>query len=130
MVEKVIQEENNSTEEENVTVLIVGTAVNLNKAPSIENKETEKKTSKTESKNQSEIDSKNKVYSAPSSKREGEPEFLVVQTGAFATENNVNTAAKELIEAGIYPRIIGDKLFYIYTATDSSDDSAQKMVIC
>ena len=121
------QEENNSTEEENGSDSGNNSKPEV-KAPSIENKETEKKTSKTESKNQSGIDSKNKVYSAPSSKREGEPEFLVVQTGAFATENNVNSAAKDLIEAGIYPRIIGDKLFYIYTATDSSDDSAQKMV--
>ena len=40
----------------------------------------------------------------------------------------VNLAAKELIEIGVYPRVIGNDLFYVYTATDSSIDSAQKIV--
>ena len=29
---------------------------------------------------------------------------------------------------GVYPRVIGNDLFYVYTATDSSIDSAQKIV--
>ncbi|WP_338470405.1 hypothetical protein R4Z10_16605 [Niallia sp. XMNu-256] len=91
-------------------------------------KEQENNTSEDKGKNLAEIDPKNKVYSAPESKREGEPLFLVVQTGAYATTNSVNLVAQDLVEAGIYPRIIGDELFYIYTATDSSMDSAQKIV--
>ena len=69
-----------------------------------------------------------KQYIPPETKREGEPVFLVIQTGAYASTHNLSKAVKELTDIGVYPRIIGDELFYIYTATDSSDDSAQKMV--
>ena len=71
-----------------------------------------------------------KQYIPPETKREGEPVFLVIQTGAYASTHNLSKAVKELTDIGVYPRIIGDELFYIYTATDSSDDSAQKMVVC
>lgn len=58
----------------------------------------------------------------------GDPVFHVVQTGAYTSSNYMFLAAQRLTQIGVYPRIIGDRLSYIYTATDSSIASAQKIV--
>lgn len=92
-----------------------------------EDKPSKPSTSNNEVQDISKTDS-TKQYSQPETKREGEPVFLVIQTGAYASTHNLSKAVKELTDIGVYPRIIGDELFYIYTATDSSNDSAQKMV--
>lgn len=58
----------------------------------------------------------------------GDPVFHIVQTGAYTSSNYLFSAAQSLMEIGVNPRIIGDRLSYIYTATDSTVSSAKKIV--
>ena len=51
-----------------------------------------------------------------------------MQTGAYKTKKYLDLAVKNLINAGVYPRIVEDRLSLIYTVTDSSKESANKIV--
>ena len=69
-------------------------------------------------------------YHAPETKYGGSV-FHVVQAGAYSSTKYMNTALQELINAGVYPRVIEDELSYIYVATDRKDDqqtSPQRIV--
>ena len=67
------------------------------------------------------------IYSAPD-RNNTEPGFYVVQTGAYKTKKYLDLAVKNLINAGVYPRIVEDRLSLIYTVTDSRKESANKIV--
>ncbi|WP_102274402.1 hypothetical protein [Cytobacillus massiliigabonensis] len=72
------------------------------------------------------------IYQRPDSKtdgiKNGDPVFHVVQTGVYTSTKYLNLAIENLVKNGIHPRIIGDEMSYIYTATDNSVASAQKIV--
>ena len=122
--------EGNNTSQENKDSTN-GDSSKVKEQPSVETPKEDKPSKPSPSHNEVQDRSKTgstKQYIPPETKREGEPVFLVIQTGAYASTHNLSKAVKELTDIGVYPRIIGDELFYIYTATDSSDDSAQKMV--
>ena len=123
--------EGNNTSQENKDSTN-GDSSKVKEQPSVETPKEDKPSKPSPSHNEVQEDrsktDSTKQYIPPETKREGEPVFLVIQTGAYASTHNLSKAVKELTDIGVYPRIIGDELFYIYTATDSSDDSAQKMV--
>ena len=75
----------------------------------------------------SKLDQSVELYSAPDSNNT-KPGFYVVQTGAYKTKEYLDLAVKNLINAGVYPRIVEDRLSLIYTVTDSSKESANKIV--
>lgn len=72
------------------------------------------------------------IYQRPDRKNEGikngDPVFHVVQAGAYTSTKYLNIAIENLVGNGVHPRIIGDEMSYIYTATDNSVASAQKIV--
>lgn len=51
--------------------------------------------------------------------REGAPEFYVVQTGAYTNSGSFLYAAiTRLVQADIYPRVVEDRLSYVFTASN------------
>ncbi|MCM3568390.1 SPOR domain-containing protein [Neobacillus mesonae] len=100
--------------------------------PAVETGSETNRTNTGSSEKTTQADKKTPVYQAPQIKNSGiiqdNPVFYVVQTGAYQSEKYLNAAVQKLMNAGVYPRIIGDNMSYIYTATDSSIPSAEKLV--
>ncbi len=80
---------------------------------------------------QTEENQKLPIYNAPKTKdsgiKKGDPVFYVVQTGAYKSAHYLNRVVRKLIDAGVYPRIIGGNMSYIYTATNSGASSTEKI---
>lgn len=80
---------------------------------------------------QAEENQKLPIYNAPKTKdsviKKGDPVFYVVQTGTYKSAHYLNIVVRKLIDAGVYPRIIGGNMSYIYTATNSAASSTEKI---
>ncbi|GLB58376.1 hypothetical protein [Cytobacillus sp. NCCP-133] len=74
----------------------------------------------------SNIDLSNPYVVSPEA-AEKEQVFHVVQTGAYSNNQYMYLEVNKLIDAGIYPRIIGEEMSYIYAAADNQKASAQKI---
>jgi len=69
-------------------------------------------------------------YSNPiGAPREGAPEFYVVQTGAYTNKGSfLNSAINRLVQADIYPRVVENRLSYVYTASNFNQLYAKNIV--